>query len=303
MNQNENENKNAIVILNYNDWNTTIDMVKQIKDYRVLDYIIIVDNCSLNESVNKLKEYCGDNIILLEARQNGGYSAGNNIGARYAVEKLNVSNVVISNPDIQVDELSIKKILGLLNDEDVGVATGVIHNKDKNGNYKVFSSFGWKIPNYGDMLSNCFLTIYKIRRTIFHNSIYYDYSILLHQKLVRVEAVSGCFFAIRADVLKKIGFFDERTFLYYEETILGYSLKEKGYKVMIDSSAKIYHCEDPNKGKTLHKKIEIDKIALKSADVYLLEYLKVTGLKKMVFHICFWLGKIETKILCFLFKR
>ena len=38
--------KTAIVILNYNDSDTTIEMINQIKDYSIIDNIIIVDNNS-----------------------------------------------------------------------------------------------------------------------------------------------------------------------------------------------------------------------------------------------------------------
>ena len=38
--------KIGMVILNYNDYETTFDMINQIKDYKILNHIIIVDNHS-----------------------------------------------------------------------------------------------------------------------------------------------------------------------------------------------------------------------------------------------------------------
>ena len=46
--------KIGMVILNYNDYETTFDMINQIKDYKVLDHIIIVDNHSTDLKYDKL---------------------------------------------------------------------------------------------------------------------------------------------------------------------------------------------------------------------------------------------------------
>ena len=49
----------SIVIVNYNDWNTTVSFVKQIESYSILDHIIIVDNCSTDNSFVMLKKQMG----------------------------------------------------------------------------------------------------------------------------------------------------------------------------------------------------------------------------------------------------
>ena len=72
--------KTGIVILNYNDYENTIQMLNQIKDYTCLDKIVIVDNCSTDQSVEKLKVYENKKIVLLEASENKGYASGNNFG-------------------------------------------------------------------------------------------------------------------------------------------------------------------------------------------------------------------------------
>ena len=41
--------KTGIVILNYNDYENTIKMVHQIKDYKCLSKIVIVDNHSSDD--------------------------------------------------------------------------------------------------------------------------------------------------------------------------------------------------------------------------------------------------------------
>ncbi len=46
----------SCVILNYNDAETTEKLVKQIVDYKVLHQIIVVDNASTDNSLERLKK-------------------------------------------------------------------------------------------------------------------------------------------------------------------------------------------------------------------------------------------------------
>ena len=48
-----------------------------------------------------------------------------------------------------------------------------------------------------------------------------------------VEAVSGCFFMIKSEALKRVNYFDENVFLYYEENILGEKLRNSSYTLVI----------------------------------------------------------------------
>ena len=46
--------RTGIIILNYNDSENTIQMLNQIKDYSCLSKIVVVDNCSTDDSLEKL---------------------------------------------------------------------------------------------------------------------------------------------------------------------------------------------------------------------------------------------------------
>ena len=50
----------SCVILNYNDAETTEKLVKQIADYNVLHQIIVVDNASTDDSLERLKKLEAD---------------------------------------------------------------------------------------------------------------------------------------------------------------------------------------------------------------------------------------------------
>ena len=60
----------ACVILNYNDANTTISLVKKIEKYESIDYIIVVDNCSTDDSLVKLETLSNSKVKICESPKN-----------------------------------------------------------------------------------------------------------------------------------------------------------------------------------------------------------------------------------------
>ncbi len=227
----------AIIILNYNDSTTTLEMINQIKNYKILDHIIIVDNCSTDNSFEILKEEEKDNIEVIKTDKNKGYASGNNFGIKYAIEKYNVDNIIISNPDITVSEDNIKELLKSLKYNNVSLIAPTI---DENGEI----SKGWRIPTLkDDLLSNInYFHKYATERMKYNTFIYKD-------NITEVEVVKGCFFIIKSSIIKDIDYFDENTFLYYEENILGKKLKNKGYKSYIHNKVIVKH----NLSKSINK--------------------------------------------------
>ena len=68
------------VILNYNDADTVETLVRSICGYEVLEYIILVDNHSQDDSRQKLQQLACEHekIQLVFLEENGGYGKGNN---------------------------------------------------------------------------------------------------------------------------------------------------------------------------------------------------------------------------------
>ena len=78
--------KNAIIILNYNDSETVVKYISQIKDYSSFDKIVIVDNCSPDGSFEKLIKLKNDKIDVIQTDGNKGYAYGNNFGVHFLEE-------------------------------------------------------------------------------------------------------------------------------------------------------------------------------------------------------------------------
>ncbi|MCR4581747.1 MAG: glycosyltransferase family 2 protein [Bacilli bacterium] len=220
--------KIGIVILNYNDHETTSVMIEQIKDYKILDEIVIVDNNSTDGSYDILKEYEGKNITVIKSDENKGYSAGNNIGVKYLDNK--VDYVIISNPDITVSEEVITKLAKEL-DEHISIKV-IAPYINELGDIKR----GWKLPTYyGEIIKICNTQQRFHKKYGLYDDEHYK------DTLSKVDVVSGCFFMIRLDILKEINYFDEGTFLYYEENILGNILKQKDYETYVLNGVSVTH--------------------------------------------------------------
>ncbi len=92
--------KLGLVVLNYNDSETTISFLNHIKKYGIIERIVVVDNCSTDDSFEELKKFEGGNIDVLQTDKNRGYAAGHNYGARFLCEKYSPEQIIISNPDL-----------------------------------------------------------------------------------------------------------------------------------------------------------------------------------------------------------
>ena len=279
--------KTAIVILNYNDLETTKNMLNNIKDYKSLDLILVVDNKSKDNSYQELKKLENAKIKVIETENNLGYAYGNNYGLEYLKDK-NIDNVIISNPDIEVSENVIIKLIKDLDKDDVTLVAPIILENGK-------ESKGWKLPHFKeDLISNINYFHKYSNKLLSYKEDYYN------QELVKVEVVHGCFFAINYNKFNEINFFDSKTFLYYEENILGSKLKNNNLNSYIDTSIKVKHNLSVSVDKSFNslKKYKI----LKSSQIYYeknYNHLNIIGIiiLRIFYYISYfisYLGKLIT---------
>lgn len=257
--------KIALVIINYNDYNSTKHLLENVKSYKCLDLIVVVDNNSTDDSYKKLKKYDDDNINVIKSKRNNGYASGLNFGAKYVIEKLGKCNIVFSNSDIIINnEGDIKELSKTINKMKVKVAGPVIvEGKTLNR--------GWKLSNTSDeILYNLpFISRYFKKKLLYYDEEYYKDNISM------VGAVSGCFFVIDSTTLEDINYFDENTFLYYEENILAKKLRKINKQIAVNNMVVIVH----NHSVTIDKnfdRVKKYKMLKESQKYYVENYLEPT---------------------------
>ncbi len=281
--------KNAIIILNYNDSDNTKKILKKIKNYKILDYIIVVDNKSTDDSLKKLKNFENEKIKIVPALENKGYAAGNNVGIKYVLENFKVENIIISNPDIIVEEETISQLLNHLKKKELAVIAPVVKEPS-------VISRGWRLPTFfSELIANIpFFRRYEMSLLAYKEK---DYQ----KELTQVEVVKGCFFIIKKEALEAIDLFDEYTFLYYEEIIMGKKLKDKNLKTYIDNKSTVIHALSQSVDKSV-KKINKFKYLKESQYYYEREINKMGRFKLFVLRLFYYLY-LGTLKMTLLFRR
>ncbi|WP_313577645.1 glycosyltransferase family 2 protein [Lacrimispora sp.] len=260
----------SCIILNYNDPETTISLINSIVNYKILDSIVIVDNCSTDDSVSRLQAVTGGKVHLISTERNGGYGYGNNQGIRYAYGTLHASHVLIANPDVKVTEGCIQAMKdSFLKISRLGVAAAV--TRDGTGEVSLSS---WRINGLmGDLLDTGLITRRIFARWLNDRpELKADYE---KERYVYVDAVLGSLFMADINALMECGLYDEDVFLYYEEKILGFQLKKKGYGTVLLLNQSYVHLHSVSINKNVKSILKKQAILHKSKLHYYKNYLEI----------------------------
>lgn len=243
--------KTGLVIIHYNDYESTKSLIENIKDYSIIDRVIIVDNNSKKEIKEKIKKLSSKKVKIIENKQNTGFASAINIGSKELIKELGKCNIIISNADIIINkEEDIKELLKELNKKEVGVvAPTIVENGSLNR--------GWKQPSpfLDSMLNIIYIHRFLRKKYVFYKEKHY------RDKTSVVDVVSGCFFLLKSETLEKINYLDENTFLYYEENILAKKIKEQKLNSVICNDILVIHNHSVSIDKNLKKikKLKIQK--------------------------------------------
>ncbi len=279
--------KIGMVILNYNDYETTSKYIDMIKNYKSINHIVIVDNNSNDGSYEKLSKINSNKIKVIKTHKNKGYAYGNNFGINYLNENNDVDYIIISNPDIIVEEKVIKKIQkDMDNNEDISVICPVINQLEE-------KIRGWRLPTIKDeILQNINYVQRKVKKKLNYSEEKYS------GHLTKVDVVPGCFFMIRKDIMKLIGNFDEATFLYYEENILGQKLKNIDKKSYIDNEVSVIHDLSVSVDKSFNT-IKKYKILKQSQKYFVKNYLNANIFDMMLLGLTYYISLGVSYVICF----
>jgi len=213
----------SIVVLNWNGLEHTLECVESLLKINYSNFeIIVVDNGSIDGSVKSLKER-QFRIILLENAENLGYSSGNNIGIRYAIDHRS-DYIFLINNDTIVDPDMLKI---LVDESESDLRTGMIGPTIYNFYHPdqiwfAAGSIDWKTGESPHMdLSK------------------YDHG--LDNSVLEVDRLSGCAMLIKKEVFDKIGLLDPDYFLYFEDVDFCVRAQNMNFKIVCARNSKVWH--------------------------------------------------------------
>jgi GT2 family glycosyltransferase len=233
-----------VIILNWNGKRDTVvclDSLKSVKKNNVDLHICVVDNGSSDDSVKVItKDY--PSIEIVETGKNLGFSGGNNVGIAYALSH-GAEYIWLLNNDTLVDK-NVLSFLSVFDDPKVGAcgskiyfAAGHEYHIDR---YK--ESERGKVFWYAGGLidwKNMFASHQGVDE-VDHGQ--YDH-------VEETQFITGCSFIVRADVIKRIGYLNDKYYLYLEDLDWSMRIKQAGYKNVFAPSSIVWHINAGSSGK------------------------------------------------------
>lgn len=221
--------KFSIILVNYNNYDDSKDILNNLYTQNLRpEEIILVDNCSTDESFKKLScdfnSYNG--LSIIQSDFNGGFSYANNYGIKYSLKKSNeIDFYILLNNDTYVDPNFLDICSNSVRESnDIGIFTG-----------KILNYFHKDRIWYGGGHIN------KIYFSGLHDYENHNSEIPEANILKNVEFASGCFMIIPKKIFIDGHFLPEEYFLYYED--VDYSLLMTKLKLKIEYNPKmiVYH--------------------------------------------------------------
>lgn len=302
--------KVSIIILNYNTSEMTAKAVEKVeKSLTVLDYlIVVVDNGSKRTSFEHLCKLIKNNIIInnymnnkivkdeiniktrrviIRSMENLGFSRGNNLGIKFAMDNFLPEYVLLMNSDVFVEQRGIVENLvkTLENHSKEAVAVmPLVWNKFRKPTNPRCQFQIRRVETFWDTLIVNSPILRRIFKKRFNRFIYAREMPFFG--IIKAQVLSGAFMILRSDFLIDIGLLDEGTFLFHEEVILGRKMQEKDVYGLLNAEVCVTHLQGASSNKNnryFNSLLFLDKI--KSQLYYIKKYCYASPVKIILFFI------------------
>jgi GT2 family glycosyltransferase len=153
-------------------------------------------------------------LVLIRNDSNAGYSAGNNVGIRYALKK-NADYIWLLNNDTVITNTTLKELVyRVLSGENLGLVGTLIYHASEPS----------KIQAYG---GGKIMKVLGVDRFVYSPG--------------EIDYVSGTSLFIKREVIEQVGLLDEKFFFYWEDADYSRRVLEKGWNLGVASNAIVYH--------------------------------------------------------------
>lgn len=263
----------SIIILNWNGWKDTIDCLDSVYQITYPNYdVIVVDNNSENESINKIKDYTQGKFDI-------------NINSnKYSGENKKLKYIEYSRKEVEAGggrENEIlnfppwRKLIIIINEKNYGFAEG--------NNIAIKYALNTLNTDYVLLLNNDTIVqkdfldkMIEVSLLEENNSIigpkifYYDFrgrkdvihsagakihiklglappigineiDIGQYNEIKHVDYIEGACMLVKKNLIETIGFLDQTFFAYWEEADWCYRARKKGFNIIYVPEAQIWH--------------------------------------------------------------
>lgn len=257
----------SIIILNWNGWKDTIECLESLNQIKYQNYhIIIVDNCSDDDSIERIGKYC-DGELKVESSFFE-YDPRTKPIKVFEIKEKELKNSNKIKMDYITNLKSKNYITLIKNNENRGFAEG--NNIGINYALKNLNPDWILLLNNDTVVEPYFLNELVNQAenaSIIGSKLYfYDDKDVTQSTGVKIkwsygkmislgyghknnsedygndlDAVSGCSMFIKKEVVNKIGLLNTKCFLYYEDTDFCVRAKRAGFKIVCADNSKVWH--------------------------------------------------------------
>lgn len=272
------QTKVYIILLNYKGWKDTLECIESLYKLNYPNYqIIVVDNDSPNNSVQKIQDWAKGEyllqleedhplkhlstpaikkpiaytllqqhsdfekhypgLIIIQANKNNGFASGNNVGIQYALAQKDAGYIWILNNDTVVKADSLSHL----------VSTYEKRQKEKLGILGAKVKYYYKpdtLQCAGGASYNKYLAYSKQIGNQEVDRGQYD------QNLIQPDLIIGACMFVSRSFVEDVGMLSEDYFLYYEEQDWAERARRKNYQLAYEAKAVVYHKEGRSIGGT-----------------------------------------------------
>lgn len=176
-------------------------------------HLFVIDNGSTDKTVDRIKRHLNANITLIENSDNLGFGKAHNL----ILDRLKSKYHLIINPDITMNDDVVARMVRYMDvHEDIGILTPKVKFPD--GTLQLLPKrdprFRYLVARRIDMR---FLKRYRAAYEMLEKGA---------DSVFDIEFCTGAFMFVRTSMLKKVGGFDARYFMYFEDADLTREIRQ-----------------------------------------------------------------------------
>jgi len=212
----------AIITLNWNRAADTIAFLDSAFQQTLKDiHLIVVDNGSTDQSVEQISARFPQAEILVNP-ENLGFAKGMNTGISHALEQ-GMEYIFIANNDTILAHDMLERLVKLAQTGQASVIAPIIF----------YASDPKRIWSAGAGRNHLTLEVSNDQRGESIASLKTD--------PYEVEFITACGMLVHHSCFETVGLFDERFFMYYEDSDFSLRVRRAGYHILVDPQAHMWH--------------------------------------------------------------
>lgn len=215
----------SVILVNYNGKKYNDACITSILNSTIKEHIqiVVVDNASTDDSLAALREKWGENeqVHILALDDNYGFSKANNEGIRYSMEQ-GMDYYLLLNNDTEIEPNMIEQMFSCGQKTGGIVVPKILYADRKN---IIWCAGGTFTP--------------VIKKTIQRGLNQMDTG--QYDRSGKCLFANGCAFLLSRQIIEKMGFLDERFFLYYEDVEYSMRAARNNIEIYYCADAVVYH--------------------------------------------------------------